>query len=198
MREPLVNIKPCLHEAIDLMEHFYESANRSGGCRSSSRGTIGPWLEDAVEKLEADLSQLKYSAQKAALVDQTRAIWDLSVCRNIPAIWFIRTRNPVTVLLAAICEMARVPIPRVLNGELGDRDFPRLICTVGRFSCAPLRVCDARDSGTLLNVLPTLFLEDAACFVVCDWHLEGEEWAAALELKDESPITFMCPSRAVC
>lgn len=136
--------------------------------------------------------------QRAVLADQTRAIWDATVCRKIPAIWFIRTRNPVTVLLSAICEMAGVSVPRVWNGELEERDFPKLILTVGRFGGAPLRMCDARNPQALLNLLHTLSSEAAACYVVCDWHLEGEEWAAAMELKDESQISFLCPSYAIC
>jgi hypothetical protein len=61
------------------------------------------------------------------------------------------------------------------------------------FAFAPLRLCDAREPGAFLNSLPKLFSEEGAFYVVCDWHLEREELAAAVQLKDESQITFLWP-----
>jgi hypothetical protein len=194
----LVEIRPCLRQAIDLMEQLYQSASGSCGIRCPSWREIGPWLEDGVKKLEEDLTGLEYSPQKQTLVDQARAIWNLAVCRKMPVTWFIRTRNPVTVLLSAICEVAGQPLPKVLNGELGDQDFSRLTWTVAHLGSAPLRMCDARHPGALLHALSRLLTEDAACYVLCDWRLEGEELGAALQLKDESQISFLWPNCGVC
>jgi hypothetical protein len=193
MSKSLVEIRPCLRQAIDLMEQLYESANGSCGIRCPSWREFGPWLAEGVKKLEEELAALDYSPRRPILIDQARVIWSLSVRRSIPAIWFIRTSNPVTALVSATCEVAELPIPRVVNGELKDRDFPRLTFAVGRLASAPLRMCDARKPGAFLNSLPKLFSEEVACYVVCDWCLEGEELAAALQLKDESQISFLWP-----
>jgi hypothetical protein len=152
---------------------------------------FGPWLAEGVKKLEEELAALEYSPRKAMLIDQVRVIWSLAVRRRTPAIWFIRAGNPVTVLVSAICEVAEVPTPRVVNGELEDRDFSRLTGAVGRFASSPLRMCNAREPGAFLNLLPKLFSEEADCCVVCDWSLEGEDLAAAVQLKDESQISFL-------
>lgn len=193
MSELLVEIKPCLHQAIDLMEQLHGLANGYSGIRCPSWREFGPWLAEGVKNLEEEFSALEYSARKATLIDQAHVIWSLVVRRKIPTIWFIRTSNPLTALVSAICEVAEVSIPQVVNGELEEPDFPRLTCAVGRFASAPLRMGDARAPGAFLNSLPRLFWEKAACYVVCDWDLEAEELAAALQLKDESQISFLWP-----
>ena len=193
MSESLVEIRPCLRQAVDLMEAFYDAVHGCTGIRCPSWREVGPWLADGVQKLEEDVWSLEYSPQKAVLVDQTAAIWNLAVYRNVPAIWFIRTHRPLIVLLSAICEMAEVAVSRVLNAQLEDRDFPRLTRTVGQFAGAPLRICDIREPSAFWGCLPTLFSEDAALYVVCDWRLEGEELAAAHQLGKESQISFLCP-----
>jgi hypothetical protein len=79
MRESLVEIRPCLKQAIDLMELFHESVHGSLGIRCPSWRKSGPWLEDDLKKLEEDVTSFEYSPLKAALVDQAGAIWSLAV-----------------------------------------------------------------------------------------------------------------------
>jgi hypothetical protein len=122
----------------------------------------------------------------------------MAVRRKVPAIWFIRSYGPTPVLLSATFERAEVPITRLLNAELRERDFAVLTSTFARFANAPLRICDARQPGALLNSLPALFSENLDCCVVCDWYLEGEELAAAHQLAKESQIAFLCPCHALC
>jgi hypothetical protein len=183
-----MDIKPCLHQAIDLMEVLYGAAHGSAGGKVAGCG-----LKDGVERLEEDLWDLEYSPQKAVVIAQTQLVWDLAVRRKVPTRWFLRTHRPVTVLLSAIYERAEVPIERNANAELTEEDFSRLTCTVGRLAGAPLRMSDAREAGALLESLPEFFSEVEPCCVVCDWPLDGEELAAALQLKDESEISFLCP-----
>jgi hypothetical protein len=198
MCESLLEIKPCLRQAVKLMEALYCSDRGPLNIQCPSGRGAGPSLTDGVKKLEEELTSLEYSPQKAVLVDQTEAIWNVAVRRKIPAIWFIRSYEPTTVLLSAILEKAGVPITRLLNAELTQRDFAVLTSTVGRFAGAPLRICDARQPAALLNLLPTLFSENPPCCVLCDWHLEDKELATAHQLGKESEISFLCPCHAVC
>ena len=196
MCEAFVEIRQCLHQTIDLMQVLYGSARGSGGGQGSGCCLKGPWLQDGAEKLEEDLWNLEYSAQKAVVIEQARIVWDLAVRRKIPTRWFTRTHRPVTVLLTAICERAGALTPRILNAEWGEDDFGRVTCTVGRLAWAPLRMADAREPGALLEALPGLFSVEGGCCVVCDWRLEEPELCAARELMAESELSFVFPGDA--
>lgn len=194
MCDSLVEIRPGLRQAIDLMEAVYGSVARPWGVTYPSWREGGPWLAEGMETLEEELAVLEYSPERAVLIDQAEAIWQLTVCRQVPAVWFIRTHRPVVVLVSALWERARVGLTRVLNGELDEKDFARLTLSAGVLGRAPLRICDARQPGALLRWLPKLLLENPGCSVFCDWDLEGKDLAEAWRLGKESEMTFFCPA----
>lgn len=192
----LMEIRPCVDQAIDLMEMIVDSRRVYKSIRCPSWRKVGPWLAEGVEKLEEDVMDLEYSPQKTVAIEQAKAVWNLAVVRRIPVVLFIRTRRPLAVVLLAICERAGVEARRVVNAELEELDFSRLTLVCSRLAHAPLKVCDARVPGVFLKTLPVLFSQEGESYAVCDWELEGDELVAAQQLSKESGIRFLCRNGA--
>jgi hypothetical protein len=184
---PFVRIAPCLQQAIDILELLY------GSIRCPSWRKLKPWPEDDEKRIGDDISVLEYSPYKSVLLDQSRLIRKLVTLRKMPAVWFIRTHRPVTVLLSAICEQAEVSISSVFNGELTEQDFDSLISVVGTFAGSPLWVCDASHSGDFRKALAGLDSSTEISCAFCDWILEGSELAAVNRMAQETAISFYCP-----
>ena len=187
--DAFVNIRPCVLQVVEVMELIH--------CQSIKCPTwrkIGPWPEDDEKRIGEDLADLEYSPHKAVLIDQSRIIWNQVVHRKIPAVWFIRTHRPVTVIMSVICHVADVSIAHLLNGELTDREFDNLTLEVGRLAGSPLIICDASEPDSVQKAMSGLILSKLASLAICDWVLEGEESAMAQRLARELKFTFMCPS----
>ena len=183
----LVGIRPCLLQVLGIMELIFNNN------RPPSWGKSVPWPGDDAERVSEDVASLEYSPYKAALLDQARQVWKLVIRRKMPAIWFIRTHRPVTVLLSVICDYAEMPITQALNGEFTERDFYNLKMAFGSFAASPLWICDASRPEYFQRGLAALHTSEAITYVFCDWVLEEDELAAVDRLTRELEISFLFP-----
>ena len=164
----IMGIRPCLRQAIDLMEGFHEAQHGQWGIRCPSWREPKTWAKQDLDELEEEVMGLEYSPQKGFVMDQARTIWELGIARNQPVSWVIRTRRPLVVVLLAMSDWADVEIRRVISGRLEEEDFTRLISVCWKVAPASIKVCDARNPGSFVISLPLLVSEAEASYVVCD------------------------------
>jgi hypothetical protein len=188
----LLKMKPLLDQFVEQVFGFYGAANPDEDLRRFRAKGSTLCVED-LQGFADELRDMDYSEEQAAIVGQARLVWRLAVRRQLPVTWCMRAHSTAKTLFVAICDRSRVPVARVLSGNLEPQDFPRFTSTLGDWVHAPVQVCDASGTGALLEVLPALFSQKDGCHVVCDWPLKGKELAAARQLSKESEIAFIWP-----
>lgn len=174
MIEPL-QIKPCLHESIDLMESLF-SAN-----------------EQSNNQQVDDFLAIKYTPKASVLLDQSQLVWKMTVRRKMTVVWFMRTNQTVLTLAWILCKQADVLPENLCSGDLSDSDFERLNETCGHLAGSPLQLFDAKEPEQLKSMLRLLSRKNEAVSVLCDWQLADDELELAEDIASRSRITFLCP-----
>jgi len=97
-------------------------------------------------------------------------------------------------LIIRLCQLGRVNIlARIIGGWMNESDFPIITATAARLITSPIRICDAREPDTFLNVL--FHAHTHFDYAVCDWNLSAEEKAEAYRMTRDSQIKFLFSSR---
>jgi hypothetical protein len=122
---------------------------------------------------------------------QARTVWQW-LHRRHRVIVFCRELSPVATMVFQMCQRGRSnQMPRIISGWMNETHFGKMLNAAGRLVNAPLRICDTREPGTFLTVLP--FVHRHFDQALCDWTLSAEEKAEAHRLTHSSPIQLWCP-----
>jgi hypothetical protein len=175
-------------------EFLEEMAFKPDGLADSDSWGKHLILDFNTKHVGLELCNLYCSPPKlSAQMIQARVIWQL-LHRCSKLIVFCRNLSPVASMLFQMCQTGRVNIlGRIISGWMNESDFPVITASAARLVTSPIRVCDAREPDTFLNVL----FEAHACFdyALCDWNLSAGEKAAAYRMTLGSQIKFFCPGR---
>lgn len=189
MVEAFLKIRPCIHEAIDVMLARLSLESQTD---YPHRGVSPLRWQESLNKTRKELVGLRPSAKKCAAVAQAKAVWEVAVRHKLKTACLFRERSPVSGVLFQICALAGVPYQRTLSDKMRDRDYSLLTYVVGKLGASPIVIADVSQPGAFAERLSALTSCRASCFVVCDWTLNDEELEAARRAARDFRMAFTC------
>ena len=182
--------KPLVLRVIEVLEMLH--AEHHDPEMSPPWVSSGFMADQSAEAVQTELRALLKSPELAPAMNQSWTFWHFLLRRQNSTLLVCRNRSPVANLLFQMCMFGgNILTEQFLAGNFQESDLAVLTSAAGRLSNAPIRICDARNPGSFIEVLSAA--HKSFEYVLCDWTLDGEELAAAYRLTRDSDITFLCP-----
>ena len=181
--------KPLVLRVIEVLEMLH--AEQHDPEISQPWVSSGFVADQSPEGVQAELRALLQSPKLAPAMNQSWTFWRFLMGRQNKTLLVCRNRSPVANMLFKMCMSGNILTEKFLEGDFQESDFPVLTAAAGRLSNAPIRICDARNPGSFIEVLSAAHRSFE--YVLCDWTLTGEEMATAYRLTRDSGITILCP-----
>lgn len=179
---PLLAIKPCLNQAIDLMQVTFSKASQARK------------LSNAAPAVAQESWSFEHSVSATMFEDQSRIVWLTAVSRQLPAVWLTQNHSAINTVLNLLCHYASVSPEAMAAGMMWEHDFEGLMWSVGKIAGSPLRFCDINSSEDFREVVAGLARQGEFTYVLCDWYLSREEVEFAEQMAKQSPLFFLSPS----
>jgi hypothetical protein len=149
--------------------------------------------DNAVGFLDEDYLLRKWFPFKNEISMQTRILWQQSILKKHPTVWFFHYYDVSKAMIAVLCDSANISLDQLLDGTLGEGKIQKILQSAAYLSSYPMRICEAHEPTHFTLSVDTFATIEASCSVVCDWVFSREELELARKIARKSKITFLCP-----
>jgi hypothetical protein len=164
-------IRPLVREAVNMLVVVYEGQDGRSADEPWSQPTN--WWRGDVNEVVAEVRELMGSPLRVPFLNLSVRLFHEQVRYGRPTLYLCRQLTVQASVLFHLCAGGRAFPERILQGEIHEKDFPRLAVTAGQLAGAPVWLCEARDEKVFLRVLFAAGRTHG--HLMCDWVLSSEE-----------------------
>lgn len=176
-----VQIQSCIAQSLFAIRRLFCREPLSGEVLESSG-----WSD---ERRPEDFTQNPEFQKQAGLA------WLLAVEKNMPLVWFSKSRTASDLALNLLCLRSGFSLGRLLEAaEIRNADYARLMEECGRLETAPLKLCSVPHSREFMLEVYDLVVNGPHHFVMCDWAWQPDERQFIKTISPNAHAGFLRPN----